>query len=79
MRMVADGRGCAYRRQASRLTASPPRGRTRGASVVALPAGAHSGESEHRFRRFRGYCDMARLILALDNWSESFHQPHKAA
>ena len=47
--------------------------------MVALPACAYSGESEHRFRRIHGYRHMAGLILALDNWSESFHQPHKAA
>ena len=40
--------------------------------MVALPAGAHSGESEHRFRRLRGYRNMARIVLALDNRSERF-------
>ena len=39
---------------------------------MAMPAGTHSGESEQRFRRLRGYRDMARIILALDNRSENF-------
>ena len=43
---------------------------------MALPAGAHPGESE---QRLRGYRDMAQRILALDNRSESFQQIHKVA
>ena len=39
---------------------------------MAMPAGAYSDESEQRFRRLRGHRDMARIILASDNRSESF-------
>ena len=52
--------------------------RWRGGEMIQRWASAAFLDAEHRFRRLRGYRDMSRLILALDNRSESFHQPTRS-
>ena len=53
--------------------------RWRGGEMIQRWVSAALLNAEHRLRRLRGVRDMVRLILALDNRSDCFHQPHKAA